>query len=64
MFGVRRALRAPVDLTRRAIRLLEGLDTVAELEGAVETVADTVEPLQGAAERVGRATQRLGRKQS
>ena len=45
-------------------RLLEGLDTVEELEDAVETVADTVEPLQGAAERVGRATQRLSRKRS
>lgn len=45
-------------------RLLEGLDTVEELEGAVETVADTVEPLQGAAERVGRATKRLSRKHS
>jgi DNA repair ATPase RecN len=45
-------------------RLLEGLDTVEQLEGAVETVADTVEPLQGAAERVGRATQRLSRKRS
>ena len=43
-------------------RLLSGLDTVDELEDAVETVADTVEPLQGAAERVGRATNRLGRK--
>src|SRR3712207_5145235 len=29
-------------------RLLDGLDTVEELEGAVETVAETVEPLQGA----------------
>ena len=42
-------------------RLLEGLDMVEQLEGAVETVADTVEPLQGAAERVGRVTQRLSR---
>ncbi len=42
-------------------RLLEGLDTVEELEEAVETVADTVEPLQGAAERVGRVTQRFSR---
>src|SRR4051812_26870507 len=40
-------------------RLLEGLDTVEELEDAVETVADTVEPLQGAAQRVGRVTQRF-----
>jgi hypothetical protein len=42
-------------------RLLEGLDTVEELEEAVEVVADTVEPLQGAAERVGRVTQRFSR---
>lgn len=42
-------------------RLLEGLDTVEELEEAVETVADAVEPLQGAAERVGRVTQRFSR---
>lgn len=43
-------------------RLIEGLDTVEDLEGAVETVAETVEPLQGAAQKVGRATQRLSRK--
>ncbi len=42
-------------------RLLEGLDTVEQLEDAVETVADTVEPLQGAAERVGRMTNRFSR---
>jgi hypothetical protein len=42
-------------------RMLEGLDTVEELEAAVETVADTVEPLQGAADRVGRVTRRLSR---
>ncbi len=42
-------------------RMLEGLDTVEELEAAVETVAETVEPLQGAAERVGRVTQRFSR---
>ena len=42
-------------------RLLQGLDTVEQLEGVVETVADTVEPLQGTAERVGRLTQRLSR---
>jgi ABC-type transporter Mla subunit MlaD len=40
-------------------RLLEGLDTVEELEDAVETVAETVEPLQQTAERVGRVTRRL-----
>ena len=43
-------------------RLLQGLDVVEELEGAVETVADTIEPLQGTAERVGRVTQRLSRR--
>lgn len=43
-------------------RIMEGLDTVETLEGAVETVAETIEPLQGAAERVGRVTQRLGRR--
>jgi methyl-accepting chemotaxis protein len=43
-------------------RMLEGLDTVEHLEDAVETVAETIEPLQGAAERVGRVTQRLGRR--
>ena len=42
-------------------RLLQGLDTVEELESAVETVAETVEPLQGAAERVGRVTNRFSR---
>ena len=42
-------------------RVMDGLDTVEELEGAVETVAETVEPLQGAAERVGRVTKRLSR---
>jgi hypothetical protein len=42
-------------------RLLKGLDTVEELETAVETVAETVEPLQGAAERVGRVTDRFTR---
>ena len=45
-------------------RLLQGLDTVEELEDAVETVAATVEPLQGAAERVGRVTQRFSRSPS
>src|SRR4051794_39990208 len=42
-------------------RLLQGLDTVEELENAVETVADTVEPLQATAEKVGRVTQRFSR---
>jgi prefoldin subunit 5 len=43
-------------------RLLEGLDTVEQLEGAVETVAETVEPLAGAAEGVGRITDKLTRR--
>jgi methyl-accepting chemotaxis protein len=42
-------------------RLLEGLDTVEELEEAVETVAETVEPLQATAAGVGRVTRRLSR---
>jgi hypothetical protein len=45
-------------------RLLEGLDTVEQLEEAVETVAETVEPLQGAAETVGRVTNRFSRSSS
>ena len=40
-------------------RLLDGLDTVEELEASVETVAETVEPLQGVAKGVGRVTNRL-----
>jgi len=55
-------LEADLRVFRAALpRLLQGLDTVEQLEGAVETVAETVEPLQGAAERVGRVTQRLSR---
>ncbi len=55
-------LEADLRVFRAALpRLLQGLDMVEQLEGAVETVADTVEPLQGAAERVGRVTQRLSR---
>ena len=42
-------------------RLLGGLDTVEQLEDAVETVADTVEPLQGVARGVGRVSTRLSR---
>ena len=40
-------------------RLLEGLDTVEELETSVDAVAETVEPLQGVAKGVGRVTDRL-----
>jgi len=42
-------------------QLLKGLDTVEELEGAVETVAETIEPLQGAAEKVGKVSHFLSR---
>jgi hypothetical protein len=42
-------------------RLLEGLDSVEQLEESVETVADTVEPLQGVAKGVGRVSDRLSR---
>lgn len=60
--AVSERLAADLHVFRAALpRLLEGLDTVEELEGAVETVAETVEPLQGAAERVGRVTRRLSR---
>jgi methyl-accepting chemotaxis protein len=60
--AVGEALEVHLRTFRAALpRLLEGLDTVEELEEAVETVADTVEPLQGAAERVGRVTQRFSR---
>ena len=43
-------------------RLLEGLDSVEQLEESVETVAETVEPLQGVAKGVGRVSNRLSRK--
>jgi methyl-accepting chemotaxis protein len=43
-------------------RLLEGLDTVEQLEESVETVADTVEPLQDVAKGVGRVSDRLSRR--
>jgi prefoldin subunit 5 len=42
-------------------RLLEGLDSVEQLEESVETVAETVEPLQGVAKGVGRVSERLSR---
>lgn len=45
-------------------KLIEGVDTVEQLEGAVETVAETMEPLQDTAERVGRVTKRLSRRGS
>jgi hypothetical protein len=45
-------------------RQLDGLDTVEHLEGAVETMTETVEPLAGAAEGVGRFTRKLTRRGS
>jgi hypothetical protein len=61
--AVSEKLEADLQVFRRALpRLLDGLDTVEELEGAVETVADTVEPLQATAERVGRVTNPLSRR--
>jgi chromosome segregation ATPase len=42
-------------------RLLEGLESVEQLEESVETVAETVEPLQGVAKGVGRVSNRLSR---
>jgi hypothetical protein len=60
---VGRRLDQALGVIRAALpRMLAGLDTVENLEDAVETVAETVEPLQGAAERVGRVTSRLGRR--
>jgi hypothetical protein len=60
--AVTEQLEAHMRVFRGAMpRVLDGLDTVEELEGAVETVAETVEPLQGTAERVGRLTQRFSR---
>lgn len=57
-----KSLDASLRVFRAALpRLLEGLEIVEELEGAVETVADTVEPLQSVAEGVGRVTKRFGR---
>ena len=59
---VAREMASSLRVFRAALpRLLDGLETVEELEDAVETVADTVEPLQGVAEGVGRVTARLSR---
>ena len=49
------------DLRVALPRLLEGLDSVEQLEESVETVAETVEPLQGVAKGVGRVSNRLSR---
>jgi hypothetical protein len=61
--AVSQRLESHLQIVRAAMpKLLHGFDTVEELEGAVETVAETVEPLQGAAERVGRVTERFSRR--
>jgi hypothetical protein len=61
--AVSELIEADLRVVRAALpRIVEGLGSVEELEGAVETVAETIEPLQGAAERVGRVTQRLSRR--
>src|SRR3712207_1674188 len=61
--AVSEQIEADLRVFRAALpRLLGSLHTVEELEGAVETVAETLEPLQGAAERVGRVTDRLSRR--
>ena len=41
--------------------VMEGLESVEQLEESVETVAETVEPLQGVAKGVGRVSDRLSR---
>lgn len=57
-----REIAGDLDVFRAALpRVLESLDTVEELEDAVETVADTVEPLQGFTRGVGRMSDRLAR---
>jgi hypothetical protein len=43
-------------------QLLDGMDSVAQLEESVETVAETIEPLQGVAKGVGRVSERLSRR--
>ena len=53
--GSLRVLRAALP------QLVEGMDTVAQLEDSVETVAETLEPLQGVAKGVGRVSNRLSR---
>jgi methyl-accepting chemotaxis protein len=60
--AVARDLADSLRVLRAALpRLLEGLDSVEQLEESVETVAETVEPLQGVAKGVGRVSDRLSR---
>ena len=61
--AVAKDLAASLRVLRVALpRLVEGLDSVEQLEESVETVAETVEPLQGVAKTVGRVSNRLSRK--
>ena len=61
--AVAKDLAGSLRIFRAALpRVLEGLDTVEELEASVGTVAETVEPLQGVAQGVGRVTDRLSRR--
>jgi methyl-accepting chemotaxis protein len=60
--AVAKDLADSLQILRAALpRLLEGLDSVEQLEDSVETVAETVEPLQGVAKGVGRVSDRLSR---
>jgi methyl-accepting chemotaxis protein len=60
--AVAKELADSLRVVRAALpRLLEGLDSVEQLEESVETVAETVEPLQGVAKGVGRVSDRLSR---
>jgi methyl-accepting chemotaxis protein len=60
--AVAKDLAASMRVVRAAVPgLIDGLDSVEQLEESVETVAETVEPLQGVAKGVGRVTDRLSR---
>jgi len=61
--AVAKDLADSLRVVRAAVpRLVEGMDSVEQLEDSVETVAETVEPLQGVAKGVGRMSERLSRR--
>jgi methyl-accepting chemotaxis protein len=61
--AVAKDLANSLQVVRTALpRLLEGLNSVEQLEESVETVAETVEPLQGVAKGVGRVSNRISRR--
>ena len=61
--GVAKDLAESLGVFRAALpRLLEGLNSVEQLEESVDAVAETVEPLQGVAKGVGRVSERLSRR--